>query len=86
MMKIPAYIDIPEPHRSGSSPEADFVSGWFFEGGTAKDLKERPGVDRRAALRAIAEILQSFDLEHGHKIAAAAFLLHQSFELPPEAP
>jgi hypothetical protein len=81
-MKIPAYIDIPEAHQRGTSSQAELVSTWFFEGGSARDLKERPGVDRRAVLNGLREILGSYELPHEHKIAAAAWLVERSFELP----
>ena len=124
-MKIPAYNDIPEAHR-GTSPQAELVSTWFFEGRARlhlvlrglltdhdleviryrvfrnhedidreregwladlrcrsdRDLKERPGVDRRAVLNELLEILGSYELPHEHKIAAAAWLVERSFELP----
>lgn len=44
-------------------------------------LKPRDGVDRDMALRALQACLCSFEPKHEHKLAGAAMLLEEWFEL-----
>jgi hypothetical protein len=79
---VPPSKGIPQEFRIGSDHAAvRFVEQWFFEGADAQRLKERPGVDRVAALGALRAVMVSFDLDHNHKIAGAAYLLDQWFEV-----
>jgi hypothetical protein len=77
---LPAKADIPDAFRSLDDPWHAFVAGWFYEGGDARVLVARPGIDRRAAIGHVQAVLASFAPQHEHKMAGAAYLCALWFE------
>ena len=78
---LPARADIPEEFERYSNPYVKFVSDWFYGGADATRLTEKPGIDRRMALRHLKTVIGSFEPEHNHKIAGVAYLLSLWFDL-----
>ena len=81
---LPPMKEIPDEFQNHSNKYCRFVSSWFFGGKTTEDMQclvAREGVDRRAAIIAIKSVLTSFEPQHEHKEAGAAYLLSEWFEL-----
>ena len=77
---MPAWEDIPEEFKYGKGKWSKIASDWFFNGLKKLPFKPKEGVNQSNALRHLKTVLGSFDPEHGHKIAAVAYLLSQWFE------
>lgn len=83
---LPKWEDIPDRFRNDREPCCRLVEKWFFDGLSADEgerLTARDGVTRGPALGAIRAILTSFEPSQEHKIAGAAYLLSEWFELAP---
>jgi len=71
--------------KPGNIPKVDekwgqIAAKWFYFGlPKITDFTPKPGVDRRAALRAMKACLGSFAPKHEHKMEAAAFMLSEWF-------
>lgn len=77
---MPEYKDIPKEFTSGNTKWNELVSAMFFTGLKKLELKPKPGIDQKKALRHIRYILGSFEPKHEHKEAGAAFLFNEWFE------
>lgn len=75
---IPKEDEIPKEFWNGNTIWNKCFRDWFYKG--LKSIKEKPGVDRAKALRAIQSIIGSYGPKHEHKEAAVAFLLSEWFE------
>ncbi len=86
---VPPYKDIPPEFRHPTRPShwVPFVERLFFEGGSFKHLKERPDVERAAAIGHIATVLRTINpnFGHEHKIAGCAYLCSLWFEEVPSS-
>jgi hypothetical protein len=77
---LPPYTDIPTQFKRHDGTKWNrLAQDWFFSGVKGLQLKPRPGVDEKKALRHISAILRSFEPKHEHKEAGVAFLLDQWF-------
>ena len=77
---LPSMAYIPYEFTSGRSEWCDIVSSLFFRGGYLPDVK--PGIDAKAAKRHLHAVLGSFEPQHEHKEAGAAWLMSMWYELP----
>jgi len=81
---LPKWEDIPERFKNSRDLHCLLVEKWFFDG-LSKDegdrLTERAAVSRGPALGAIRAVLTSFEPSQEHKIAGAAYLLSEWFEV-----
>ena len=82
---MPKYEDVPKEFKTygNKNPYVELVEEWFFKGMKVDRLKAKEGVDARDAMNAIHAILKSWDPKHEHKIAGAAYLLSQWFDVKP---
>lgn len=80
MKILPPMKDIPEDFKRDRTKWNAVVDDWFFFG--LRDVKwtPKPGVDVKAALRAVTCCMGSFEPQHEHKTAGCAYLLSQWFE------
>lgn len=82
---MPRYETVPDEFKVWrGNPYVDLVSKWFFDGLKRDDIARlvpRPGVEKGRALAAIRAIICSFEPQHEHKEAGAAYLLSCWFEL-----
>ena len=81
---VPLYKDVPEEFKQRSNSWVKLVEDLFFHGGSLQRLREKDGVDRKAAIGHIATVLHTIDpsFGHEHKTAACAYLLDLWFEEP----
>lgn len=77
---MPKYDEIPREFKNGSTKWSRLVSDWFFRGVRIIDAKPKEGIDRTAALRHVSAIMGSFEPQHEHKEASAAYLLSEWFD------
>jgi hypothetical protein len=82
---MPAMEDIPEEFTRRRSPWNDVFTKWFYQGFDARQLRAKPGIDRKAAIRHLSGFMGSWEPPHEHKEAAAAFLMSLWFEPLPVA-
>lgn len=80
---MPGHDEIPRDFFFGKNPYNEFISTWFYLGfnKNKQGIRPREGIDHQAAFGHIAAILRSFEPGHNYKIAAAAYLMSQWFEL-----
>lgn len=77
---LPSYKSIPEEFKDRGNKHYKFCSDWFFNG-LVEFPKSKEGVDVGKALRAVAAILKSWEPKHEHKMAGAAYLVSQWFDI-----
>ena len=78
---IPAYKDIPvEFKKAGATKWERVADRWFARGLKGVELDPKEGVDLAKALRHLSTIMNSYEPQHEHKIAAVAYLMSQWFE------
>lgn len=81
---LPAYNTIPEEFKNSYNNYSDFISHWFFNGLSDKDMERltpKEGIDATKAMRHIAAIMRSWAPKHEHKTAGCAYLLSEFFTL-----
>ncbi len=78
---MPAYADIPREFHNQYNPYAKLQAEWFFKGLDAKKIKEKPGIDRKLALRHLGAIQSDWGPKHEHKAAAVAYLMSLWFDI-----
>lgn len=84
MHDIPAYDKIPDRFKSDRDPFVRFVTKWFHGRAKASQLFEHVDIHRGHALHHLSMVLQSFMPSHEHKMAGAAYLLAQWFDIAEE--
>ena len=78
---LPNWAEIPEQFKGHrGTPQNRLFSAMFFYGVDMSKFKEKPGIDRAAALNHIRYVSGSFEPKHEHKEAGVAWLLSQWFE------
>lgn len=77
---LPRMADIPEEFKDRHNPWCDVVQTLFFKGGELPATK--PGVNAGAAYKHLYTVLRSFEPQHEHKIAGAAWLMSMWYEQP----
>lgn len=78
---MPPMEEIPEEFKRGHTEQNKLASVWFVSGlpeGTK--FYPKPGVDARAAVRAINATLSSYAPKHQHKEAAVAYMIASWFD------
>jgi len=73
--------DIPRDFP-GKRHWVDVQQRWFFAGLDARELRAKPGIDKRKALTHLSACQQSFEPRHEHKEAGVAYLMSLWFEAP----
>lgn len=78
---VPPYRAIPKEYKQDSNKWVMFIEDWFRHG-LDKDAKLIPkeGVEKEPAIRHIQCLLNSYLIDHRHKIAGAACLCGLWFE------
>jgi hypothetical protein len=69
---MPKRDEIPSDFWNDRNKWHDMMSHLFFSGG--KKTSTKHGISKTDAWHHLGHILSSFDTEHNHKIAAAAYL------------
>jgi hypothetical protein len=78
---MPTYQDIPaEFKKAGSTKWERLADRWFARGLKGVELYTKEGVDLVKALRHLSTIMNSYEPQHEHKIAAGAYLMSQWFD------
>lgn len=80
---LPPMTEIPEEFKNFNRETKwnELVSRWFYSGLPKEtEFIAKDGVDPKKALRAIGAILASWDPEHEHKMAGAAYLMSEWFK------
>jgi hypothetical protein len=88
MLKIlPAWFEIPEDFRAYGGSGKGEAKKWvetvnyiFFNGVEIREVVMKPGVDRKIAMRQLQCVLHSYEPQHEHKTAGAAYLMSLWFE------
>lgn len=82
---LPPYDKIPPEFKSKDNDYNKIVSYAFFHGLHQSILKPREGVDVDKARFALQAIMRSWDPQHEHKIAGAAYLMSEWFTINKKA-
>lgn len=78
---MPAQKDIPaEFKKAGATKWERLADRWFARGLKGVELYPKDGIDLAKALRHLSTIMNSYEPQHEHKIAAVAYLMSQWFE------
>ena len=77
----PKREEIPKQFFALQNPFYRFVSLWFFEGADVKSFTAKSDISYNDATRHIKALLMDRSLEHNTKIAGAAWLASQWFDL-----
>lgn len=78
--EIPFLNKIPKEIMRGNTKWNQAFSDWFYDGISLDQLKEREGIDKTKAIRAIKSMMGSYGLKHEHKEAAVAYCLSLWFD------
>ena len=79
---MPKYEDIPDEFKNFNNQTKwnQLITDWFFCGLSKLKTIPKNGVDEKKALAHIKSIMGSFEPQHEHKEAAAAFLMNEWFD------
>ena len=77
---MPDYDDIPVEFRNFDNKWTWFQRNWFYNGIKIIEIKPKPGIDSKAAMRHLRAILGSFEPNYYHRGAAVAFLASLWFD------
>jgi len=78
----PMYLsEVPPEFYDLHNQYTKIAGEWFFDGLYPKRLQEKEGINRKDALNHVRLVLTNLELDHDYKIADAACLIAQWFNL-----